>query len=119
MRMFLACAVLAVGCSTGMSQTKSPEVDAVTIEGARYTLEKAFGMPSVSLKFTVVNGGKTAIRRVYFHGVVQSPGEKKKLELNPVMSEWRQVPPEFLKDVALKVTVKSFEDAAGKKYGGE
>ena len=110
--------------------------DAVVLSGAKFSVRRSYiDTPVISM--TIHNGSPMAIRRVFFHGTLSSPGrsipwvdddfnyefpgglepgETKQLDLEPSMfSGWGNSDFNRRDDLQMKVTVVNLEGASGEK----
>jgi hypothetical protein len=109
---------------------------AVEIGSPNYYWRKSGFLDQPVIEFSVRNGGKFPISRIYFSGVLTTPGrsipwakqdfvqsfkgglearEKQQLTLQPRYGEWNDKQLKYLPEAKLKVVVTNFEDANGEK----
>jgi hypothetical protein len=109
---------------------------AVEVGSSSYYWKKSGYLEQPVIEFSVRNGGKSAISRIYFHFALTSPGrsipwakqdfvqtfkggleprEKQQLTLQPRTAEWSDPQLKVLPNAELKVTVVNFEDATGER----
>jgi hypothetical protein len=110
--------------------------EAVEVSSSGYYWKKSGYLEQPVIEFSVRNGGKSAISRIYFRLALTSPGrsipwakqdfvqtfkggleprEKQQLNLQPRTAEWSDPQLKVLPNAELKVTVVNFEDATGEK----
>jgi hypothetical protein len=112
-------------------------LQAISIKGARFYFSTGDFISEPVIDFTIRNNSSFAIKRVYFHGVLETlgrsipwvdadfnyefkggiePGETQHLQLSPNMfSDWGNNNLKTRHDLVLTVTVVDLEDAAGKR----
>lgn len=116
-------------------------VQSVKISSPRFSYQKVGFVEQPIISFTILNEGTIALKRIFMHGKVQTPGraipwveddfnyefpgglepkEKQTLNLSPNMfSDWGKVPKEAVKGAILDLSLTAFEDASAKKYGND
>jgi hypothetical protein len=116
-------------------------LDTIEITKPRFSYDTNGFLQKPTISFVIANKGRIPIKRIFVHGKVQTlgraipwveadfnyefpgglePGEKKDLSLAPNMfSDWAKVPKEAANSAVLSLTVIAFEDAAGKRIGGD
>jgi hypothetical protein len=122
------------------TEARLPNVEnvlgAVEVSSPRYYWRRSGYIEQPVIEFTVRNGGKLPISRIYFSGVLTSPNrsipwarqefvqvfkggleprEKQQLTLQPRYGEWSDPQLKYLPDAELKVVVTNFEDASGER----
>jgi len=112
-------------------------LDLIVIENPKFYWTQSGFLDTPVIAFKITNGGKIALKRVYFHGVLRTPGraipwveddfnyefngglepgENKQLELEPNMfGPWAADETKGRHDLAMTVTVINFEGSDGKE----
>jgi hypothetical protein len=116
-------------------------IDQLQVTKARFYYQQTSYSSDPIVSFTITNKTGLPVKRVYFHGKVQTPGravpwvdadfnhefpggleqgESKNLTLSPnrFMDHWGDVPKEAAAGTVLTVIALSFEDAAANTIGG-
>jgi len=108
----------------------------VEVESPTYYWRRSGYINKPVIEFSVYNGGKLPISRVYLSGVLTTPNrsipwvkqsltlsfkggleprEKRRMKFEPVNGEWTDRNLSDLTNAELKLTVTNFEDASGEK----
>jgi hypothetical protein len=117
-------------------QRAKPLLHAVGISDARFYWSTSQFLEQPVVAFTIVNNGRTSLKRVYFHGVLSTPGRKiawvddgfnyefkgglepaehQDLELEPNMfGAWGAAETKGRSDLTLALTVENYEGPDGK-----
>jgi hypothetical protein len=111
-------------------------LEAVEVTSPRYYWQRSGYAEQPVIEFTVRNGGKLPISRVYFSSVLTTPGrsipwvkqefvqsfkggleprERQQITLQPRDGAWRDPQLKYLPGAELKVVVTNFEDASEEK----
>jgi hypothetical protein len=126
--------------ATSLAEQKAV-LERIEITKPRFAYRETGFLKESSISFSIANNGTIPIKRIFVHGKLQTlgraipwvdadfnyefpggiePKEKKDMSLAPnTFSDWGKVPREAVNGAVLTLTITAFEDAAGKRFGGD